>query len=396
LSKNTRALITGIGLVSSLGIGVDAHRKKLSQGSIIPITEMIEGVSYPVHPLCNIDYEQQIPRRGDRRQMGDWQLLGTFAAGLALEDAGLAADDDAKSRTHLLVAAGIGVRDQESDQAIINQVVNLPNDGPLLNQLLMDTLRPTLFLTQLANLLAGNISIVHGVTGSSSSLMGAEMAGVSVVENAVNRIQSGDADLFLVGGSFVASPDHLLSLIAMKLAWKGEFLPISQREAKGGGALFGSVGAFLLIESSAHAEARGATAYAAIREVNSGNGVNRSIREVVKRLMGTVATDRLLVMSGATGIEPQTSEEKLVLEYLGIAVKDLQVRSYSNILGLSSEAHFPAGVALAAIAAHHAEPYVPFDISEFEHPTNEVADQMLVTTSGQWRGAGAALLDRIE
>jgi 3-oxoacyl-[acyl-carrier-protein] synthase II len=47
-----------------------------------------------------------------------------------------------------------------------------------LNERLMSDLRPTLFLAQLSNLLAGNISIVHGVTGSSRTFMGEEQAGV--------------------------------------------------------------------------------------------------------------------------------------------------------------------------------------------------------------------------
>jgi len=47
----------------------------------------------------------------------------------------------------------------------------------------MGGLRPTLFLAQLSNLLAGNISIVHGVTGSSRTFMGEEVAGVDAVRS---------------------------------------------------------------------------------------------------------------------------------------------------------------------------------------------------------------------
>ena len=47
----------------------------------------------------------------------------------------------------------------------------------------MSDLRPTLFLAQLSNLLAGNISIVHGVTGSSRTFMGEEAAGVDAVRD---------------------------------------------------------------------------------------------------------------------------------------------------------------------------------------------------------------------
>ena len=52
----------------------------------------------------------------------------------------------------------------------------------------MSDLRPTLFLAQLSNLLAGNISIVHGVTGSSRTFMGEEAAGVDAVRIALARI----------------------------------------------------------------------------------------------------------------------------------------------------------------------------------------------------------------
>ncbi len=55
----------------------------------------------------------------------------------------------------------------------------------------MNDLRPTLFLAQLSNLLAGNISIVHGVTGSSRTFMGEESAGVDAVRIALARIAAG-------------------------------------------------------------------------------------------------------------------------------------------------------------------------------------------------------------
>ena len=68
----------------------------------------------------------------------------------------------------------------------------------------MTDLRPTLFLAQLSNLLAGNISIVHGVAGSSRTFMGEEAAGVDAVRIACARIAAGQGELFLVGGSYNA------------------------------------------------------------------------------------------------------------------------------------------------------------------------------------------------
>ena len=68
-----------------------------------------------------------------------------------------------------------------------------------------------MFLAQLSNLLAGNISIVHKVTGSSRTFMGEEGAGISAVDTAVARIRSGQSTHALVGGAFQTEhPDMLL------------------------------------------------------------------------------------------------------------------------------------------------------------------------------------------
>ena len=53
----------------------------------------------------------------------------------------------------------------------------------------MNDLRPTLFLTQLSNLLAGNIAIVHGVSGTSRTFMGEEAASIDAARIALARIR---------------------------------------------------------------------------------------------------------------------------------------------------------------------------------------------------------------
>src|SRR4026208_2590810 len=78
------------------------------------------------------------------------------------------------------------------------------NAEAFVNERLMNDLRPTLFLAQLSNLLAGNISIVHGVTGSSRTFMGEEQCGVEAVRIAHARIAAGQSDLALVGGAYNA------------------------------------------------------------------------------------------------------------------------------------------------------------------------------------------------
>lgn len=168
------AWITGIGLVSSLGEGLDAHRAALAGGE--PKLDTTRFAPYPVHPMAPLDLDKQIPKRGDQRQMEPWQRYGTYAAGLALESAGVKGNGEVLSRTHMIVAAGGGERDNAVDIKILDGLRTADNRGKFLNERLSGDLRPTLFLAQLSNLLAGNISIVHGVVGSSRTFMGEELS----------------------------------------------------------------------------------------------------------------------------------------------------------------------------------------------------------------------------
>ena len=112
--------------------------------------------------------------------METWQRLGTYAAGLALDDAGIKGNDEILCATMAWwSAAGGGERDEAVDAPSSPASATPPTPDVLLNEKLTTELRPTLFLAQLSNLLAGNISIVHKVTGSSRTFMGEEGAGVS-------------------------------------------------------------------------------------------------------------------------------------------------------------------------------------------------------------------------
>ena len=106
--------------------------------------------------------------------MEAWQRIGTYAAGLALNSAGVKGKTDILSHMDMIVAAGGGERDLAVDSTILSGLPHAKDPAAFLNERLMSDLRPTLFLAQLSNLLAGNISIVHGVTGSSRTFMGEE------------------------------------------------------------------------------------------------------------------------------------------------------------------------------------------------------------------------------
>ena len=194
--------ITGIGIVSCLGEGLDAHWQALNAAP--PAADATSFAPYIVHRIVPLELDKQIPKKGDQRQMEPWQRIGTYAAGLALDSAGVKGKAELLSRMDMIVAAGGGERDAQVDLNVAAGVGKAAKAEAFVNERLMNDLRPTLFLAQLSNLLAGNISIVHGVTGSSRTFMGEESAGVEAVRVAHARIAAGQSDLALVGGAYNA------------------------------------------------------------------------------------------------------------------------------------------------------------------------------------------------
>src|ERR1700720_1273937 len=262
---STEVWITGIGLATSLGEGLDAHWDALNQRRIN--VDEKSFAPYVVHPWAPVNFDTQIPKKGDQRQMEAWQRIGTYAAGLALESAGIKGNSEILARMDMIVAAGGGERDLAVDSNILNMEAKGNSAPGFLNERLMNDLRPTLFLAQLSNLLAGNIAIVHGVTGSSRTFMGEEAAGVDAARIALARTAAGQSDIALIGGSQNGERKDLLVLYEFgDFNLRNKFAPVWARQNNAGFAL-GSAGAFLVIESRAHAEARGAKPYARLSNV---------------------------------------------------------------------------------------------------------------------------------
>ncbi|HVY14983.1 MAG TPA: beta-ketoacyl-ACP synthase [Rhodopila sp.] len=384
------ALITGIGLVSCLGSGIEATWDALR--SFSPVVDAETFAPFPVHPLAPLDLDKQIPKRGDQRQMEAWQRMGVFAAGLALDSAGLKGNADLLSRMDMIVAAGGGERDYTVDAAILSGYGKQADPGAWLNERLLGDLRPTLFLAQLSNLLAGNISIVHGVTGSSRTFMGEEACGADAVRIACARIAADQGDMVLVGGSYNAQrPDVLLHYEMGGLLRHAPFAPVWARQADGPGMVLGSVGCFLVIESRASARRRGVEAFghiAGIRTDRCRREPGQATANARVQLAAMPAHDpaATAVISGASGAPAPTREEAVLLAELG-----LPVRASATALGHSLEPAFPASLALAALAVKHGTLFPPLEPAEAAMASP--LRQALVTGWGHWRGEAMALVE---
>ncbi|MCF3640112.1 beta-ketoacyl-ACP synthase, partial [Rhizobium sp. TRM95111] len=335
---------------------------------------------------------RQIAKRGDQRQMENWQRLGVFTAGLALDDAGLKEDAEACATMDMIVAAGGGERDINVDSLIVDEGLKRNDREQLLNEKLTTELRPTLFLAQLSNLLAGNISIVHKVTGSSRTFMGEEASGISAVETAFFRIKAGQSSHALVGGALIAErPDVILLYEAIGAHATGGWSPLwSRGDDPDRGIITGTCGAFLVLESRARAQARGARIYAVIDRVGGDRGARDEGRLEARldALLGSApAADEAVVFSGASGQAGLTARER---RWLDQRLAGTPVRGYSGVAGHALETQFPLGIALAALSLSAGAKVQPFDASEAPAPA--APKTAVVTTIGHARGEGVAVL----
>lgn len=394
-----QVVVTGVGIVTSLGVGRAAHQAVLSAARApLPVTDSERFKPYTVNPMPEIDWSQQIPRRGDQRQMENWQRLGVFTAGLALDDAGLKDDLDTCASMDMIVAAGGGERDVAVDTLIVEEARSRNDREVLLNEKLTTELRPTLFLAQLSNLLAGNISIVHKVTGSSRTFMGEEGSGVSAFQTAHARIAAGQSTHCLVGGAFISERfDTMLVIDAVGLLQHGENQPFWSRTDEGGGINLGTGSAFLVLESLEHAQARGATIYARLDSVAADRGSREAGRfeQRLTQLADEVAPDTTgadtLIVSGATGIPGLSTRER---DFLSSRFPDAALRTQAALFGHCVEAQFPIGMALASLAIAQDSAVCPFD-GTTDTPMKSAPASALVTTVGHQRGEGLARLSAL-
>jgi len=391
--------ITGIGLLTALGEGDAAQweglaaperwRSRVDDRSIPP---------FLLHPVAAFELDRYIPKKGDQRAMGPLMHYGVAAASMALADAGIAGDAVALADADLSVAAPCGERDLAVDEQILATMAGSNDPGPAINERLLNDLRPTLFLAQLPNLFAGNISIVLGIAGSSRTFMGEEPAGIAALGNAFARVRAGQSALAVAGACFNASrPDSLLLYGPGGALLEGPWKPLWNRPSAG--MALGSAGAFLVLESADHARARGKrprARLAAVLAEQSDRSAGAAAR-AADRILETLAPPAgpLAVLSGASGAGPVTGEERRWLGELAVRRPGTAVRGTAAAFGHAMEASFPLNLALAALCLERGElfpplaPEEPLEAAAAPRPLKAA----LVTGFGHHRGEALALLE---
>ena len=203
-----RVVITGIGLLSPLGIGVEESWSGLCAGKsgIGPITRFdatnfqtkIAGEVKDFHP------EDFISRK-DAKRTQPFIAYAIAASRMAMEDSGLVIDDANRNRVGVLTGCGLG------GLSILEETCEvLRTKGP-------KRVTPFFIPTMIGNMAAGMISIQFGARGPNASVATACAAGSHAIGDAFKIIQRGIADVMITGGvESVISPSCVAGFGAMK------------------------------------------------------------------------------------------------------------------------------------------------------------------------------------
>jgi 3-oxoacyl-[acyl-carrier-protein] synthase II len=279
-----RVVITGIGLVTPVGVGgefawaqIVAGRSGLKRiehmkvddlpcrvGGVIPRVDGRGGGAPGVEGVFDPD-KTMSPK--EQRRVDDFILYGMAAADEAIADSGWApADDDARNRTGVLIGSGIGGLSSIADTAL-----QLERDGPR-------KISPFFIPGALINLASGQVSIRHGFRGPNHAVVTACATGAHAIGDASRLIRNGEADVMVAGGTEAAicriGFAGFCALRAMSTGFNETPEKASRPYDKGrDGFVMGEGAGIVVLEEYEHARARGAKIYAEVKGYGlSGDG----------------------------------------------------------------------------------------------------------------------------
>ncbi len=256
---NRRVVITGVGLVTPVGVGVADSWKTLCAGkSGIGKITRFDASDYPTQiagEVKGFEPEQFLPKKEAKRTQ-PFIAYALAASRMAVEDSKLVIDEDASSRVGVLTGCGLGgLRLLEDTCRLIDQ------KGP-------KRVTPFFIPMMIGNMAAGMISIYCNARGPNSSVATACAAGAHAVGDACKIIQRGAADAMIAGGvESVITASCLAGFGAMKAISTRNDEP--QRASRPfdrdrDGFVVGEGAGMIILESLDSALDRGARIYAEI------------------------------------------------------------------------------------------------------------------------------------
>jgi 3-oxoacyl-[acyl-carrier-protein] synthase II len=254
-----RVVVTGLGMVTPLGTGVDISWKGLLEGrSGIRRITLFDASDLPCQIAGEVtDFEvDRFVEKKEQKKMDRFIKLGLAAAIMAMEDSGLTLTEDDAERVGVYVGSGMG-----GLPAIEHFKKVLLEKGP-------KRISPFFIPMTIINLVSGHISIRYGAKGPNSSVATACSSGTHAIGDAFKLIQRGAADAMITGGTeSVITPLGIGGFTSMKaLSTRNEEPEKASKpfDRDRDGFVMGEGAGIIVLEELEKARARGANIYAEI------------------------------------------------------------------------------------------------------------------------------------
>jgi len=256
LSKR-RVAITGLGIVSPLGIGITENWQNVVAGnSGIATLSHFDATGYPstiAGEVKNFDVSKFISEK-EARRMDRFIQLGIVAAMEAIEDAGLEASEANAERIGVYIGSGIGgVETVEATTRLLLE------RGPR-------RISPFYVPMSIINMISGNLSIMYGFKGPNLAMVTACSTATHSIGDAGRLIEYGDADVMIAGGGEAPiTPTSTAGFgNAKALSARNDDPQAASRpfDAERDGFVMGEGAGIVVLEEWEHAKKRGAKIYA--------------------------------------------------------------------------------------------------------------------------------------
>ena len=393
-----RVVVTGLGMVTPLGVGVDLNWYRILAGKsgisrisnfeVSDITCQIAGQVPGPDEDGGLNLDDFIDPREQRRQDRFIQL-GVVAAQLAVEDSGWKPDDrEAQNRTGVMIGSGIGGLETivKTDQLMADRGTR--------------KISPFFIPSALINLVSGHVSIKYGFRGPNHAVVTACSTGAHAIGDAARMVALDDADVMVAGGAEAAvcriGMAGFAAARALSTGYNDRPEQGSRPWDKGrDGFVMGEGAGIVVLEELEHAKARGATIYAEIKgygmsgdayhitaPAEDGDGGFRAMQAALKRAGLTPADIDYVNAHGTSTPLGDLIEAGAVRRLLGDAVGSVSMSSTKSATGhlLGAAGAIEAIYSIKAVQTGEVPPTL-----NLEDPEEAVADFDLVPLKARKR-----------
>ena len=344
-----RVVVTGMGLLSPYGVGVEYGWQQLLSGrSAASTIDKFDVSDLPCKIACSIPRgdgsdntfnPDQFLEPKEQRKIGDFIIYGIAAADEALKDAGWSPKTtEDQNATGVMIGCGIGGIEGISEQTLV-----LEQRGPR-------RVTPFFIPGNIINMVSGQVSIRHQLKGPNHAVVTACSTGAHAIGDAARLVMLGDADVMVAGGT--ESPITRLSLAgfaacrALSTARNDTPEKASRPyDRDRDGFVMGECAGVVVLEELEHAKARGAKIYAEwtgygmsgdayhiTAPAEDGDGAFRSMSAALKRAKISAA-DLDYINAHGTSTMADTIELGAVERLLGNAASKVSMSSTKSSIG---------------------------------------------------------------